>query len=547
MHYKTCEICGVRAGRIQGQKRIFMAKFPLDEERCKQWVKMTGKEDLAYVPIEKLHQLKQICGKHFLPQHFKKKGTQLKKISIPCVGLTAEPLADELLIGFPLHVEKTITSDPIIEITEPSCDISTEHNYCTPKIDECETSPVCDTEDSRADPLHDQSEEGEQKPDIDELDAKTDAVKDAPENMAKVSRVDDLEQCCHLCLSREGSLAPLRGSGLEEMLMDLFSLEVRAGDVPAQACGDCAARVSSAHSLQRTVRAATRHLARLLQGQCTDGSQNEITEPTQNEQHAMEDVQDTLQRSDNLSDDDSLPELPFEFEKAKHFCTLCNEKFKTMAKLNKHRHEVHGRVEEPYVCRYCGKVLSRSSIFKHERRHLKREGVLPMDYECKMCGGGFMVKAFWLRHLRVQHGGQRRPACAPCQRRFSTRDSYFNHLKEEHGDTTPYRCSLCHRAFEEKDRYENHMASRHFNKNRVRKRKAPFRKQQQMRRLTMQCEVCESRFDEIANLLEHYKTEHNITAVVADAGGGGDDVTLPTASEQLPPEEPENVECDMLW
>ncbi|XP_048486140.1 zinc finger protein 235 isoform X5 [Plutella xylostella] len=510
---KRCSIC-----KQSGSN--FFASFPLDEKRCKEWLRVAGDKELVDIPIEKLNQLRFVCGNHFENKDFNRNRNRLKKFAVPKLNLGA-PLNEEELSEFPLHMWKNVSH---------------------------ETSPVCDTEDSRADPLHDQSEEGEQKPDIDELDAKTDAVKDAPaENMAKVSRVDDLEQCCHLCLSREGSLAPLRGSGLEEMLMDLFSLEVRAGDVPAQACGDCAARVSSAHSLQRTVRAATRHLARLLQGQCTDGSQNEITEPTQNEQHAMEDVQDTLQRSDNLSDDDSLPELPFEFEKAKHFCTLCNEKFKTMAKLNKHRHEVHGRVEEPYVCRYCGKVLSRSSIFKHERRHLKREGVLPMDYECKMCGGGFMVKAFWLRHLRVQHGGQRRPACAPCQRRFSTRDSYFNHLKEEHGDTTPYRCSLCHRAFEEKDRYENHMASRHFNKNRVRKRKAPFRKQQQMRRLTMQCEVCESRFDEIANLLEHYKTEHNITAVVADAGGGGDDVTLPTASEQLPPEEPENVECDMLW
>lgn len=50
---------------------------------------MTGKEDLVYVPIEKLHQLKRICGNHFLPQHFK---NTIEKKTIPCVGLTADTL-----------------------------------------------------------------------------------------------------------------------------------------------------------------------------------------------------------------------------------------------------------------------------------------------------------------------------------------------------------------------------------------------------------------------------------------------------------------------
>ncbi|CAG4956916.1 unnamed protein product [Colias eurytheme] len=72
----TCEICGDRASRSGGEKRMFMAKFPGDEARCRQWVKYVGKEDLIYVPIEKLHTLKYVC----------------------------DPLPDAMLLEFPYHI-----------------------------------------------------------------------------------------------------------------------------------------------------------------------------------------------------------------------------------------------------------------------------------------------------------------------------------------------------------------------------------------------------------------------------------------------------------
>ncbi|XP_028033564.1 uncharacterized protein LOC114245550 isoform X2 [Bombyx mandarina] len=137
----TCEICGLRTSRVDNKKRTFMAQFPLDEDRCKQWVKITGKEDLAYVPIEKLHQLKHICGKHFRPKDFKKKRTQLRRNAVPCIEITAEPLSDEILSDFPLHLPKKAVEDQHLQFdaTNPSipqCSkdffacIVQEHNYC---------------------------------------------------------------------------------------------------------------------------------------------------------------------------------------------------------------------------------------------------------------------------------------------------------------------------------------------------------------------------------------------------------------------------------
>lgn len=71
---------------------------------CRTWVKMVGKEDLVYVPIEKLHKLRSICGDHFNKKDFNKKGNRLKKKAVPKLHLFAQPLADELLREFPLHV-----------------------------------------------------------------------------------------------------------------------------------------------------------------------------------------------------------------------------------------------------------------------------------------------------------------------------------------------------------------------------------------------------------------------------------------------------------
>ncbi|XP_048000305.1 uncharacterized protein LOC125237351 isoform X3 [Leguminivora glycinivorella] len=103
-----CEICGCRTNRVNNEKRKFMAKFPLDEGRCKAWVKAVGKEDLIHLPIEKLHSLKHVCSKHFNDRAFNKKRSRLKKFAVPTINLKAAPLPDEMLRNFPLRVAKDI-------------------------------------------------------------------------------------------------------------------------------------------------------------------------------------------------------------------------------------------------------------------------------------------------------------------------------------------------------------------------------------------------------------------------------------------------------
>ncbi|XP_048000701.1 uncharacterized protein LOC125237602 isoform X4 [Leguminivora glycinivorella] len=97
---RYCEICGVRE-RLRGG---FFACFPKDEQRCKTWVRQVGKEDLVHIPIEKLHEVRHICGDHFAQRDFGNTGKRLKKRAYPKLHLSAPPLTETQLIPFPQHI-----------------------------------------------------------------------------------------------------------------------------------------------------------------------------------------------------------------------------------------------------------------------------------------------------------------------------------------------------------------------------------------------------------------------------------------------------------
>ncbi|XP_028173208.1 uncharacterized protein LOC114362140 [Ostrinia furnacalis] len=123
---KKCEICQIKTCRMDGQKRIFMARFPLEEDRCREWVAATGNKNLINVPIEKLNQLKYVCGKHFVTKDFKKKKTQLKKNAVPRIDIAKNPLPDDLFHSFPLHIQHMAQSNTRKNVLH-------DHNYysCT--------------------------------------------------------------------------------------------------------------------------------------------------------------------------------------------------------------------------------------------------------------------------------------------------------------------------------------------------------------------------------------------------------------------------------
>ncbi|KAJ8703761.1 hypothetical protein PYW07_013055 [Mythimna separata] len=134
-----CEICGLK-NLVGHNKRVFMAKFPSDIERCKQWVKATGKESLAHLPIEKLHRSKYLCENHFQTTDFETKGTQLKQTAVPSRDISSTPLSDEALVEFPPHYVGTIQlSNGEPSTSKPDSTCTAEKRKCpTPSISEAD-------------------------------------------------------------------------------------------------------------------------------------------------------------------------------------------------------------------------------------------------------------------------------------------------------------------------------------------------------------------------------------------------------------------------
>lgn len=82
-------------------------------------MKLTGNEDLAYLPMQRLNENKFICGNHFPRNAFNKNGNRLKRNAIPSLNLST-PLSDEILLSFPISV-------PTHEISEKGIFLRMHH------------------------------------------------------------------------------------------------------------------------------------------------------------------------------------------------------------------------------------------------------------------------------------------------------------------------------------------------------------------------------------------------------------------------------------
>lgn len=72
--------------------------------RCRSWVKAIKQEDLVYLLIEKVHQLKYVCNLHFTREDFSKTSNRLSKNAVATLNLTLKPLDDHLFDAFPYHI-----------------------------------------------------------------------------------------------------------------------------------------------------------------------------------------------------------------------------------------------------------------------------------------------------------------------------------------------------------------------------------------------------------------------------------------------------------
>ena len=100
-------------------------------------------------------------------------------------------------------------------------------------------------------------------------------------------------------------------------------------------------------------------------------------------------------------------------------CQICEKKFITQDKLDKHRDEYVSRLK----CCRCGKSLgNRQKLIAHHRTHTKEK-----PYECYLCEKMFSENSTMRKHLLTH--GPRNHSCFHCRKCFVRKDYLIKHLK----------------------------------------------------------------------------------------------------------------------
>lgn len=102
----------------------------------------------------------------------------------------------------------------------------------------------------------------------------------------------------------------------------------------------------------------------------------------------------------------------------------------------------------PFICAYCGKMLTtRSSFVIHERTHT---GEIPeRPFVCETCGKGFTSKCNMLLHSRV-HSQETPFSCETCLLTFRTRRELVVHIRS-HKEGDVFKCQYCEETFHNKN------------------------------------------------------------------------------------------------